>query len=157
MFFFSLAHCHSLTVGYNILSTILCRKQSGSMAKKYRIKLNETECTELQDIVKKGKAAAHKRLHAQVLLKADECGEANWQDEQISEAFDIRTRTVERIRKKAVEQELQTALERDKQTKNTERKLEGEQEARLVALCCSEAPQMDVAPVGNTDDRIGVC
>jgi len=111
------------------------------MAKKYRIKLSDIEHTELQGLIKKGTLAAHKRLHAHVLLKADESEGAGWTDERISEAFDIRTRTVERIRKRAVEQGLNAALERAKRSKNTARKLDGEQEAKLVALCCGQAPQ----------------
>ncbi len=61
------------------------------MAKKYRIKLTETERTKLLDIVKKGKLASHKQLHIQILPKADKCERENWKDEQISEAFGIRT------------------------------------------------------------------
>ncbi len=59
------------------------------MAKKYRIKPTETKQTKLHDIVKKGKVAAHKRLHTQVLLKANE--DENWKDEQIGGAFGIKT------------------------------------------------------------------
>lgn len=112
------------------------------MTKKYRIKLTETERAELHEIIKKGKVAAHKRLHAQILLKADESDSGeNWKDETLSEAYDIQVRTVQRIRKRAIEEGLPAALERARRTRNTARKLDGEQEAKLVALCCSEAPQ----------------
>ena len=109
---------------------------------KYRISLTQTEREELQRIVKKGKVAVHKRLHAQILLKADEGdGGANWKDEDISDAFGVHVRTVQRIRKRAVEQGLQSALERAKRSQNNERMLDGDQEAKLIALCCSDAPE----------------
>ena len=58
------------------------------MAKKYIVRLTEAERTDLEGLIHKGKVAAHKRLHAEILLKADisELGE-KWLDSQISEAF----------------------------------------------------------------------
>lgn len=91
--------------------------------------------------MKKGKAAAYKRLHAQILLKADisEQGEG-WNDSRISESFDTSVRTVERTRQRLVEQGLDAAINRAKQLKVRRRVLDGEQEAHLVALSCSEPP-----------------
>jgi len=122
----------------------LSQKAERQHGQKYRIKLSETEGTELLEVVKRGKAAAHKRLHAHVLLKTDESDGAGWTDEKISDSFEIRTRTVEllsTIRKRAVEQGLNAARKKAKRSKNTERKLDGEQEAKLVTLCCGEVPQ----------------
>jgi len=76
------------------------------LAKKYIVRLTEEERTDLESLIHKGKVAAHKRLHAEILLKADisELG-AKWADSQISEAFGISTRTVERVRKRLVQEE----------------------------------------------------
>ena len=66
------------------------------MAKKYIVRLSETERAELDALVKTGRAAARQRLHAQILLKADE-GEHGpaWTDAAIMEALEVDTRTVE--------------------------------------------------------------
>jgi len=111
------------------------------MRKKYIVRLTSQERRELQEMVKKGKAAAYKRLHAQILLKADisEEGEG-WGDARISESFDTSVRTVERVRQRLVEQGIDAAINRAKQHKVRRRVLDGEQEAHLVALSCSEPP-----------------
>ncbi len=85
------------------------------MSKKYIVRLTEGERVALGQLVSKGKAAARKRTHAQVLLKADagEDGPA-WTDEQIVEAFELGARTVQRIRKRFVEKGLDAAIERKK-------------------------------------------
>lgn len=111
------------------------------MAKKYIVRLSEEERKTLEDMVKKGKAASYKRLHAQALLKADvsEQGEG-WKDAEISKAFNISVRTVERLRQRLVEKGLDAAIARAKSSRTKKRKLDGEQEAYLIALACSEAP-----------------
>ena len=74
------------------------------MAKKYVVRLSEVERVELEAWVKTGRAAARKRLHAQILLKADE-GEHGpaWTDAAIRQALDVSSRTVERVRQCLVE------------------------------------------------------
>ncbi len=109
------------------------------MIKKYIVRLTATEREELQQLVNIGKAAAHKRRHAQILLKAD-VSEEGWGDAKISEAFDVSPRTVERIRQRLVEQGMDAALNRAQQIKTRRRRLDGEQEAHLIALSCSEPP-----------------
>jgi len=110
------------------------------MAKKYIVRLSKAEREELTEMVKIGKAAAHKRLHAQILLKADESKYGpSWKDSQIAEAFDVSIRTVERLRERLCSKGLPKALERAKGGGRT-RKLDGAQEARLTAIACSEAP-----------------
>jgi transposase len=110
------------------------------MAKKYIVRLSEEERRELEALVKKGRSAARKRLHAEILLKADE-GEHGpaWKDADIIEAFEVDIRTVERVRQRLVEEGLETALNGRKQCRY-KRRLDGEQEAHLVALACSEPP-----------------
>ena len=112
------------------------------MNKKYIVRLTEGERAALGQLVSKGKAAARKRTHAQVLLKADagEDGPA-WTDEQIVEAFELGASTVQSIRKRFVEEGLDAAIERKKQYRlSRQRVLDGEKEAKLVAVCCSKAP-----------------
>ena len=111
------------------------------MAKKYIERPTEAERTDLEGLIHKGKVAAHKRLHAEILLKADirELGE-KWLDIQISEAFGISTRTVERVRERLVQEGLESALNRAKPIRVKSRVIDGEKEAHLVALACADAP-----------------
>jgi len=110
------------------------------MAKKYVLKLTTEERGELQQIVKRGKAAAWKVQRAQALLQCDQ-GEsgAGWRDEQVAQAYGCTTRSLESWRKQAVEQGPLSLLERKPRT--GVRKLDGEKEARMVKLACSQAPK----------------
>jgi transposase len=112
------------------------------LAKKYLVRLTEDERADLGSLIHKGKVAAHKRLHAEILLKADisELGES-WPDKQISEAYGISTRTVERVRERLVREGLESALNRAEPTQARKRKIDGENEAHLVALLCGDAPE----------------
>ena len=111
------------------------------MAKKYIIRLSLEERAELSSLVNKGKAAAYKRLHSQILLKSDinEAG-PGWSDQKIAEAFDVSIPTIERLRKRLVKEGLESALNRVKQKKVRRCSLDGEQEAHLIALTCSDPP-----------------
>lgn len=109
--------------------------------KKYVVELTSEERKQLKELVKKGKVAGYKIRHAQMLLKADQGKQGpGWQDEQIAEAFGAHLTTVERLRKRFVEQGLEAALERNKR-QNYTRKLDGDAEARLIAIACSKAPE----------------
>jgi len=112
------------------------------LAKKYLVRLTEDERTYLKGLIHKGKVAAHKRLHAEILLKADlgELGE-KWQDKQIGEAFGISTRSVERVRERLVREGLEAALNRAAPVRARKRKIDGENEAHLIALMCGDAPE----------------
>lgn len=111
------------------------------LAKKYIVRLTEDERTYLDDLIHKGKVAAHKRLHAEILLKADigDSGE-KWPDSEISEAFGVSVRTVERVRKCLVQQGLDSALNRAKPIRVRSRVIDGDNEAHLIALACGDAP-----------------
>ena len=112
------------------------------MSKKYVVELGPQERRELEELVSKGKVAGYRIRHAQMLLKADQGPEGpGWSDETIAEAFDAHRTTLERLRKRFVEQGLQRALERQKSRRVYERKLDGQGEAHLIALACSEAPE----------------
>jgi transposase len=112
-----------------------------SLAKKYIVRLTEDERTYLENLIHKGKLAAHKRLHAEILLKADvsELSE-KWQDSQISEAFGMSTRTIERVRERLVQEGLESALNRAKPARVRSRVIDGEAEAHLIALACGDTP-----------------
>ena len=111
------------------------------MAKRYLVRFSEAERTELEALVKTGRAAARKRLHAQILLKADE-GEHGpaWTDAAIIKAWDVSMRTVERLRQCLVEEGLETALTGRPQARSKSPKLDGGQDAHLIALACSTPP-----------------
>jgi transposase len=111
--------------------------------KKYKVTLTADERQALHDLIAAGKAAALKLAHARILLKADAAPEGPaWTDERIAEAVEVNLTTVERVRQRFVEEGLEAALVRKKQVRpSRERKLDGEGEARLIALACSEPPQ----------------
>ena len=111
------------------------------MIKRYVVRLSEAERAELDAVVKTGRAAARKRLHAQMLLKADE-GEHGpaWSDAAIGNALEVGIRTVERLRQCLVEEGLETALNGRQQARYKSPKLDGQQEAYLLALACSTPP-----------------
>ena len=111
------------------------------MMPKYRVQLSAEEREKLQSVVRKGKVAAYKRLNAQMLLKADE-GEQGpaWKDKDIAETFEVSIRTVERLRERLCCRGFGNCLERAKGA-GRKRKLDGNQEAKLVFLTCSEPPE----------------
>jgi len=111
------------------------------MKKKYIVRLAADERRELRALVKKGRVAAYKIRHANVLLQADADGPA-WNDQQIADAFGCARTTVESLRRRCVLEGLEAALGRKKQCRlSRERKLDGDGEARLIALACSEPPE----------------
>jgi len=110
--------------------------------KKYKVTLTEEERKSLQELIAAGKASAQKLAHARILLKADAApGGPAWTDARIAEAVEVNLTTVERVRERFVEQGLEAALVRKKQDRpSRERRLDGQAEARLVALACSDPP-----------------
>jgi transposase len=109
--------------------------------KHYVVTLTAAERSSLQALIAKGKVAARKRLHAQILLKADAGPKGNgWTDQQIVEAFDVGRCTVERLRQRFVEQGLEAALVRKPQQNRKPRKIDGEAEAHLIAVACGKPP-----------------
>ncbi len=108
---------------------------------KYVVRLTEEERQELKEITTKGKAAAYKIRHANILLKADADGPA-WSDKRIVESFSVCENTVLAIRHRFVEQGLEAALSRKKQERPSRAyKLDGEAETRLMALRCGNPPE----------------
>ncbi len=112
------------------------------MKKKYIVTLTREERQMLQGMLSKGKAAARKLTHARILLKADAGdGGPAWNDGAIAEGLEVGGATVERVRKQFVEEGLEAALERRKPRRQYRRKLDGDGEAHLIALACSQAPE----------------
>ena len=108
--------------------------------KKYIVELTSKERKQLQQLVKKGKVPGYKIRHAQMLLKTDQGNKGQgWPDAQVAEVFAAHVTTVERLRKRFVEQGLEAALERNKRN-NYARKLDGNGEAHLIAIACSDPP-----------------
>jgi len=109
---------------------------------KYVVRLTEEEQEQLLTVVRRGKVAAAKRRRAQVLLKADAGPEGSGRtDQETSEALDVSVGLVHDVRQAYVEQGLSAALERKPKSRHRARKLDGEQEARLIALACGPAPK----------------
>ncbi len=109
--------------------------------KKYVIHLTIEERSQLEKLVKTGKVAAYKRLHAQILLKADVGDKApGWTDVKIANCFNITIRTVERVRQRLVEEGFESALNRTRQ-KCRFHIMDGEIEAHLIAITCSDLPE----------------
>jgi len=108
---------------------------------KYIVCLPAEDRTQLLNLVNTGRAAAAKLLHARILLKADvQDGERRWTDTAIAEALDTSPSTVHRVRQAWVEQGLEAALARKSPTGRQYRKLDGSQEAQLIAIACSAPP-----------------
>jgi transposase len=108
---------------------------------KYVVRLEAGERQELFELVAKGKRAASVLTRARILLKADASGEGpDWNDAAIVEALDTSLSSVHRARQAYVEEGLESALYRKKPTGRQYRKLDGDQEARLVVLACSAPP-----------------
>lgn len=111
------------------------------MAKKYRVTLTREEREQLDQMIRKGKSAASKLAHARILLLADESQKAPARtDAQIAGSLGASTRTVERVRQRFVEQGFEAALVPAKGKRVYSRKLDGEQEAKLIAMACSKPP-----------------
>lgn len=111
------------------------------MSKKYIIRLSRKERQTLREITKKLKGSSQKVRRAQMLLKADAAGPA-WTDAQIAEAFDSRTRTVEKLRERFVTDGfLQILHGKQREEPPTAKILSGDQEARLIAMRLGPPPK----------------
>jgi transposase len=112
------------------------------MVKKYHVTLTPEERASLEAMVTTGKAAARKLAHARVLLRADEAdGGPGWADAAIADALDVGAATVARVRQRFVEEGLDAALVPRPTSRVYARKLDGDNEARLVTLACSAPPE----------------
>jgi hypothetical protein len=112
-----------------------------AMTKKFIVRLSEEERETLRSITKKLRGSSHKVRRANILLMADADG-PNWADSQIAEAYRCRRQTVENVRKRLVtcgfEEALNGAVRQDPPRP---KKLDGRQEAELIALRLGEPPK----------------
>ena len=109
---------------------------------RYTIKLTKTEVEELHAIINKGSHTSQTFRTAYILLN---CDAGKYSDkvtnEQISKVLKVGMRTIDRVKKKFIEEGFEAVLERSPTTRIYESKSDGDMEARLVTLCCSEPPK----------------
>jgi len=109
------------------------------MAIRYAVDLTDTERAELREIISKNKAQRSTIINAYVLLKADRtCG---WTNADIAAAYEVSTKKVEQLKKRFVEAGFEAAVYRKPVTNAHRRKITGDEEAHLIALYCSQAPE----------------
>ena len=112
-----------------------------AMNKKYIVELTDNERSALQEVVKKLKGSSQKVKRANILLKTDACG-PGWTDARIAEAFGCRTKTVENLRQRFVESGFDVALNgKKRETPPTAKLLDGEQEAKIIAMRLGTPPK----------------
>ena len=109
-------------------------------AHKVGIRLTDEQRQALRTLVRTGTHSAHTRTRALILLKADADGPHAWPDERIAAALEVCRMTVSRVRQQFAAEGLDATLHKKKTTGRQYRKLDGHQEAQLIALACSPAP-----------------
>ena len=110
------------------------------MQKKYIVRLTDAEREILSKLVKQRRVSSQKVRRAQVLVKADADG-PNWTDAEIADAFDCSTKTVENIRERLVTQGFEVTLNGKTKSRVREKVLDGEQEAKIIALRLGQPPK----------------
>ena len=112
------------------------------MHKRYTVMLSEEERARLHTMIGRGVAPASALTHARILLKANQ-GEAgpSWTDAAIGAALEVNPATVARVRMRYVAAGLDAAVYRKPPARSYRRRLDGQQEAHLVALACSAPPE----------------
>lgn len=108
----------------------------------YIVELTSEERAQLEQLLRKGKVAAYRQRHARILLLADQGSsiKGTMSDSAIAQAVSCGMATVERVRKRFVLEGLQAALGRKNRT-NYSRRIDGDAEAHLIALACSDPPE----------------
>jgi hypothetical protein len=110
------------------------------MNKKYIIRLSDEEREECHQVVKKLSGSSQKVRRAQILLKSDSDG-PGWNDRRISEAFNCRIRTVEKLRQRVVAGSFRQALDgKERENPPTPPKLDGKGEAKLISMRLGKPP-----------------
>lgn len=109
------------------------------MEAKFVVRLSDAERAELSELAARGRVAAGVRQRALILLKADVEGPA-WSDPLIAELVRVSLSTVHRVRQRCVDEGIEAAAFRKPSPQRQYRKLDGAQEAKLIALACSDPP-----------------
>ncbi len=108
----------------------------------YVVKLTEEERAALHSLISTGKGSARKLTHARILLKVDRSeGSTPLLNKEAASVLDVAVKTVERVSRHFVEEGLDAALNRKIHSKTRSRVLQGKEEAHLVTLACSKAPE----------------
>ena len=109
---------------------------------RYTIKLTKSEVEELMSIINKGSHTSLTFRTAYILLNCDE-GKYSQKvtNEQISKVLKVGMRTIDRVKKKFIEEGFEASLDRRPTTRIYESKTDGDLEAKLVTLCCSKPPK----------------
>lgn len=108
---------------------------------KYKVTLTKAEREELESIVSKGTQPISRVKYAMILLSCDEGEDATkYPNKVISDIARVSMKTIDRVKKKFVEEGFEAVLCPGKSKRVYVKKFDGELEARLIALCCSEAP-----------------
>jgi transposase len=112
------------------------------MKKLYTVSLTDAQRSTLRSLISSGEAAARTLTRARILLKADTNHEGGgWSDPEICQALEVSRPTVERVRQRCAREGLKAALYPQPRLTAPERRLDGEQEAQVIALACSTPPQ----------------
>lgn len=111
-------------------------------AKKYRVKLSSDERAHLLERIGRGERPAREQTRARILLKVDEGPDGpGWSDARAAQALEVAEGTVAALRRRFQERGLRGTVERKAPDREYETKLDGEQEAKLIQLACTEAPE----------------
>ena len=110
---------------------------------RYKVTLELEERDQLEQLTRKGKIAASKLMHARALLLCDQSEHNNepFMVKDAAKALGVSTRTIEKLKKRFVEEGLESAIERKPSTRRPTIKFDGEFDARIMQLACSECPQ----------------
>jgi transposase len=111
--------------------------------KKYVVTLTKDERETLNNLVSKGKHQSQKILNSLILLDCDtgEFQVGRSTNEEIARVLNISMKKIDRVKKRFVEEGLDLALDKRKADRIYEKKADGEFEAHLIALSCSEPPE----------------
>lgn len=110
---------------------------------RYKVTLTKNERGELEQFSRKGKTAASKFIHARALLLCD-AGEHQtkpWKVLDVANALGVSARTIEKLKKRFVQEGIEAAIERKASTRKPDIKFDGEFDARIMQLACSDCPK----------------
>ena len=112
---------------------------------RYKVPLTQDERIELENILKKGKHSSQEFRNACILLNSDEGEHGNKNsNENIARILLVNVKTIERLKQRFVEKDFDSCLCRKPYPEVTNIKTDGDFEAHLIALSCSEAPKGQV-------------
>ena len=112
------------------------------MNRKYVVELTDENRQYLENLITSGISPARMQTRARILLKSDSSEKGpNWSYQKIMEAFDVSEMLIRDVRKRFSEQGIEAALQRKQPDREYARSLDGEAEAHLIALACSQAPK----------------